>query len=452
MCKARAVAATTASIRYAASSDDVHIAYRVVGDGPVDLLVLPGFVSHLEVLYELRETARLVDRLARFARVILFDRRGQGLSDRPPVFTLEDHARDAIAVLDAAGSERAGLLGVSEGGPASILLAAGHPDRISHLAVTGSQARMVEAPDYPIGAPPAAIEALRRAVVGRWGEPVVVRLFVGEEAGADERWRAWWGRLLRSGASPAGVSRLIDTWFDIDVRDLLPAVRQPALVLQRTEDVLAPPAAGRFLAEHLPNARYVEIAGPHFPSVGDVEAFTDEIEELLTGRRHASEPDRMLATVLFTDIVGSTERASELGDRRWRDLLADHDAAVRTVVERFGGSEVKQLGDGFLLRFDGPARAVRAARAIVEAVRPLGLEVRTGVHTGECEIREGDLAGVAVHIGARVSAAAGASEVLVSGTVRDLVAGSGLAFDDRGERELKGVDGTWRLFALRDGG
>jgi class 3 adenylate cyclase len=223
------------------------------------------------------------------------------------------------------------------------------------------------------------------------------------------------------------------------------------VVLQRTEDVLAPAAAGRFLADRLPNARYVEIAGPHFPSVGDVDAFTDEIEELLTGRRHVSEPDRMLATVLFTDIVGSTERASELGDRRWRDLLADHDAAVRTVVDRFGGHEVKQLGDGFLLRFDGPARAVRAARAIVEAVRPLGLEVRTGVHTGECEIRDGDLAGVAVHIGARVSATAGASEVLVSGTVRDLVAGSGLAFDDRGERELKGVDGTWRLFALRDG-
>jgi class 3 adenylate cyclase len=439
---------TASSIRYAASTDDVHIAYREVGDGPVDLLVLPGFVSHLEVLYEIREMAEFVDRLARFARVILFDRRGQGLSDRPPVFTMEDHVRDALAVLDAAGAERAGLFGVSEGGPAAIMLAAGHPDRITHLALTATFARITEAPDYPFGSPPAAIEALRAAMVERWGEPVALGLFLGREAAAQPRWQEWWARLLRSGASPAGVNRLIDTWADLDVRDLLPSVRQPVAVLQRTEDVLSPKPFGRYLVDHLPNARYVEVEGAHFPAIGDTATLADEIEELLTGRRHIAEPDRMLATVLFTDIVGSTERAAELGDRRWRDLLADHDGVVRREVERFGGQEVKHLGDGFMLRFDGPARAVRCASAVVDAVRPLGLEVRAGIHTGECEIRERDLAGLAVHIGARVGACAGPSEVLVSGTVRDLVVGSGLQFEERGERELKGVDGSWRLFAL----
>jgi class 3 adenylate cyclase len=435
-------------IRYARSSDDVHIAFRVVGDGDVDLLVLPGFVNHLEVLYEIREAARLVERLARFARVVLFDRRGQGLSDRPSVFTIEDHVRDAIAVLDAAGVDRAGVLGVSEGGPASIMLAAGHPDRVTALALAGTWARITEAPGYPIGAPPAAIEALREAIVGRWGEPVALSLFVGREAAADERWRTAWGRLLRSGTSPAGVDRLIATWHDIDVRALLPSVRQPALILQRTDDVLAPPRFGRYLAEHLPDARYVEIPGPHFPGLGDVEAFGDEIEELLTGGRRTGEADRVLATVLFTDIVGSTERAAALGDRRWRELLVDHDAAVRRQLARFGGREVKQLGDGFFAAFDGPARAVRCAAEVVDAVRPLAIEVRAGVHTGECELRGDDLSGMAVHIGARISACASPSQVLVSRTVRDLVVGSGLEFANGGTRTLKGIDGEWPVYAL----
>jgi class 3 adenylate cyclase len=443
------VAATTAPIRYARSSDDVHLAYRTVGDGPVDLLVVPGFVSHLEIFWEMREVARLVDRLARFARVILFDRRGQGLSDRPAIFTVEDHVRDALAVLDAADASQAGVLGVSEGGIAAIMLAAGHPDRIGALAVAGSWPRITAAPGYPAGASPAELENLRQAIVGRWGEPVALRLWIGEEAAHDERWRSWWGRVMRSGTSPAGVNRLIDTWHELDVRDLLPAVHQPALVLQRTGDVLSPPAAGRYLAEHLSNARYVEQPGPHFPPVGDVEAFGDEVEELLTGRRQAAEPDRALATVLFTDIVGSTERAAALGDRRWGELLADHDAAVRRELDRFGGREIKHLGDGVFATFDGPARAVRGAAAMIDAIRPLGLEIRAGVHTGECEVRGDDLAGMAVHIGARVAARAAASEVLVSGTVRDLVVGSGLVFEDRGAHALKGVDGEWRLFALR---
>jgi class 3 adenylate cyclase len=443
------VAPLDAPIRYARSSDDVHIAYRVVGQGAVDLLVMPGFVSHLEVLYEMPETARLVERLARFARVVLFDRRGQGLSDRPSLITVEDHVRDAVAVLDAAGVERGGVLGISEGGPASIMLAAGHPDRVTALALAGTWARITEAPDYPIGVTPAAIEALRESIVGRWGEPVALSLFVGREAAAQERWQTAWGRLLRSGTSPAGVDRLIDTWHDFDVRALLPAVRQPALILQRTHDVLAPAPFGRYLADHLPDARYVELPGAHFPSVGDVESFGDEIEELLTGGRHTGEPDRVLATVLFTDIVGSTERAAALGDRRWRELLVEHDAAVRRQLARFGGREVKHLGDGFFATFDGPARAVRCAAQAVDAVRPLAIELRAGVHTGECDVRGDDLSGMAVHIGARISACAAPSEVLVSRTVRDLVVGSGLDFADAGTRAIKGLDGEWPVFTLQ---
>jgi class 3 adenylate cyclase len=443
------MAATTTPIRYARSTDDVHIAYRVVGSGPVDVALLPGFVNHLEVVLEVSEIARFVERLASFSRLVLFDRRGQGLSDRPAMFTMEDHMRDLVAVLDEVGMERAALIGVSEGGPASIMAAAAHPDRISELVLVGTWARIVEADDYPFGAPVRTLERLRQLIVGHWGEPVALPLFFGPEAAAEPRLQEFWARLLRSGTSPAGVNRLIDVWHEFDVRPLLPSVRQRTLVVGRTGDVLAPMPFAQYLADHLPAAKLVELPGPHHPAIGDGSAeVVDEIEEFLTGESHRPETDRVLATVLFSDIVGSTQRAAELGDARWRELLSDHDVAVRRELARFGGREVKHLGDGFFAAFDGPARAIRCAEAITAAVRP-GVEVRAGVHTGECEVRGDDLAGMAVHIGARVAALAGPSEVLVSGTVRDLVVGSGLPLEDRGTHELKGVDGEWRLFALQ---
>jgi pimeloyl-ACP methyl ester carboxylesterase len=440
--------AVSSPIRYARSGDGTHIAYRVIGDGPVDLVFVPGFVSHVEVFFEMPYVADFFERLGRFARVLFFDKRGLGLSDRPPNATLEDHARDALAVLDHAGVERAAAFGLSEGGPASIMLAAAHPDRITSLVLAGTWARIVWAADYPIGAPPAAIEALRAWIVERWGEPVALKLFTGEYAG-EERVRDWWARLLRSGTSPAGVDRLIDTWYEVDVRALLPSVQQPTLVMHRTEDVLASAAMARYLAEHIPGAVLRDVPGPHVPMAGHHDEYLDEVEEFLTGERHAPEPDRALATLLFTDIVGSTERAAQLGDRRWHDVLTEHDRIVRRQLERHRGREVKHLGDGFFLTFPGPAQAIRCAADVVEAVRPLGVEVRAGVHTGECELRGADLAGMAVHIGARVGAQAGPSEVLVSRTVRDLVVGSGLGFEDRGEHALKGVEGAWRLYALQ---
>lgn len=442
--------AVTSPIRYVRSSDDVHIAYRVVGDGPLSLVMLPGFVNHLEVVLDFPLTAAFIERLASYARVVLFDRRGQGLSDRPPVFTIEDHVRDLIAVLDDAGIDRVSLLGISEGGPASIMAAGQHPDRIAELVVVGTWARIVEADDYGIGAPPETLERLREKIVGRWGTPVALPLFVGRESAALPQTQDFWARLLRSGASPQGVNRLIDTWHELDVRALLPTVHQRTLVIARSEDVMAPVEMGRYIADHMPNATLEVLPGPHHPAF-DAGPVLDAIEEFLTGERQAPEPDRALATVLFTDIVGSTERAAALGDARWRALLGGHDAAVRREIARFGGREVKHLGDGFFAAFDGPARAVRCAEAIVRAVRPLGIEVRAGVHTGECEVRGDDLAGMAVHIGARIAARSAPSEVLVSGTVRDLVVGSGLALEDRGTHPLKGVADEWRLFALARG-
>jgi class 3 adenylate cyclase len=343
--------------------------------------------------------------------------------------------------------DRTALFGISEGGPATTALAAAHPDRVSALVLTGTYARVVEAPDYRIGLRPEQVEALRGPLVEHWGDPVALSLFVPEEE-IDDRLRTWWARLLRSGTSPAGVDRLIDTWLEIDVRDVLPTIGVPTLIIQRRDDRLTPPRFGRYLAERIPGARYVELPGGHIPAFGDSDAVAEEIEEFVTGRRHAPHPERVLATVLFTDISGSTERAAQLGDRRWNELLAEHDAIVGEEVERWRGRLVKHLGDGVLATFDGPARAIRAAEAIARRVLPLGLEVRAGVHTGEAELRGDDVLGMAVNIGARVAALAGPCEVLVSGTVRDLVVGSDIAFEERGAQALKGVPGRWPLYAV----
>jgi class 3 adenylate cyclase len=438
------------AVRYAASGD-LSIAYQVVGDGPVDLVWVPGFVSHVEILWELPLWRRLLDRLSSFARVVIFDKREQGLSDRtgaPP--TLEDIAGDLGAVMDAAGSERATIVGLSEGGPAALLFAASHPQRVSGLALVGSYARLSRAPDNPAGVPAERLRDFVERVVEEWGGPTALALWFGAEEADDPALAEWWARLLRAGTSPGGARALLRLYEELDARPALSSISAPTLVVHGRDDALVPAALGRAVADAIPGARYLELPGPHLPfAVDDGRAFAAAVEELVTGRLAEPDPERVLATVLVTDIVGSTGQATALGDRAWRELLQRHDDASRREFERFRGREVKQTGDGFLATFDGPARAVRCAAAIRDALAPLGLSLRTGVHTGECELRGADVSGIAVHIAARVGAAAGPGEVLVSSTVHDLVIGSGLEFEERGERELAGVPGSWRLFMAR---
>jgi class 3 adenylate cyclase len=428
--------------RYARSGD-VHIAYQVVGSGPFDLVLVPGFVSHIEEWWEEPLCARFLERLAGFSRLILFDKRGTGLSDREAgVPTLEQRMDDVRAVMAAAGSERAAVLGISEGGPMSALFAATYPERTAALVLYGTFAEFrswVPTPEH--------LEQFLHAIDERWGTGQSLPRFAPGLAD-DPRFRRWWARHERRAASPGAAMALMRMNSEIDVRHVLPAIRVPTLVLHRSGDVTVDVAAGRYLAAHILGAKYVELPGDdHLPYVGDSEAILGEIEEFLTGVRPVAEPDRVLATVLFTDVVGSTELAARLGDRRWRDLLDAHHAAVRRELARFRGREVGTVGDGFLATFDGPARAIRCADAIGAAVRTVGVEVRAGLHTGEIEIMGDDVGGIAVHIGARVAAEAGPGEILVSSTVKDLVAGSGLEFEDRGTRTLKGVPGEWRLFA-----
>jgi class 3 adenylate cyclase len=435
-------------VRYTQAPDGTNIAYTTFGEGPVELLCIPGFVSHLELMFEAPGAERYLGRMASFARVVMYDKRGQGLSDRPSSPpTLEQSMEDARAVLDSAGVERASVYGISEGGPMSTLLAASYPDRVSALVLYGTWPRMMRAADYPAGIPREAFDRFVDAAVQDWGGPVALGLWAPSLA-ADEEGRRWWAKLLRSGSSPAGAAALLRLYTEIDVRDILPAITAPTLVLHRTEDLLMPLAAGRAIAQAIPGARLVELDGrDHLPIV-EPEQILDEVEEFLTGARSEREPDRMLATVMFTDIVDSTRRAVELGDRRWRELLVRHDEIVREVIARHRGREIKTMGDGFLATFDGPARGIRAAMSARDAVRPLEIEIRAGLHTGEVEVMREDIGGIAVNIGARVGALAGPGEVLVSRTVTDLVAGSGIAFDDRGAHALKGVPGDWQLFAV----
>jgi class 3 adenylate cyclase/DNA-binding winged helix-turn-helix (wHTH) protein len=434
-----------------AKSGDVHIAYQVVGQGPLDLVLVPGWVSHLESAWEHPALARFLKRLASFARLILIDRRGTGLSDRvTEVPSLEERMDDVRAVMDAAGSEHAALFGISEGGPMCILFAATYPERTRSLVLFGTAARIMRSDDYPIGIPEDRFEDFAEHIAAGWGTGVSIDVFAPSVAD-DAAFRRAWGRIERFSASPAGIKTLMRMLYETDVREVLPSVRVPTLVVHRSGDLAMRADGARHIADHIPGARYVELAGDdHFPWVGDGDALVDEVEEFLTGSRTTRDVDRVLTTILFTDIADSTERAAELGDQRWRDLLASHDALVREELGRFRGHEVKQVGDGFLATFDGPARGIRCARAIRDAVRALGIEIRAGLHTGECEYVGNDVGGIAVHIGARVAASARPGEVLVSGTVRDLVAGSGLRFDDRGTHRLRGVPGEWRLFAVEE--
>ncbi len=437
-----------ASTRYA-DSGGLSIAYRTFGEGEIDLALVPGFVSHVELLWEHPTTARFLRRLSSFARVIAFDKRGQGLSDRPAAPpTLENSMDDLHSVLDAAESERAVVFGISEGGPMSMLFAATHPERVLSLILYGTYAKMVEGPDYPSGVPDSAFDRWGELLRREWGGPIGIPIWAPTMIG-DIEFAEWWGRLLRQGTSPAGAIALIDLYREIDVRGVLPSISAPTLVVHRSGDKLVRVDQGRYLAEHIPGASYVELPGEdHLGWVGDQDAILDEVEEFLTGRQRGQEAERALATVLFTDIVGSTEKAAELGDKRWRDLLASHNEIVRRQLEIHRGREVKTMGDGFLATFDGPARAIRCAAAVRDELAAIGIQIRVGIHTGEVELVGDDVSGMAVNIGARIGALADPGELFVSSTVRELVVGSGLEFDDRGPHTLKGAPGEWRLFAV----
>lgn len=434
-----------------AKSGKVNIAYQVVGSGALDLVVIMGWVSHLDYFWEEPSFGRFLNRLASFSRLILFDKRGTGLSDRVPdaeLPTLEQRMDDVRAVMDAVGSEKAAIFGISEGGPMSALFAATYPQRAIALAMYGTFAKRVWAPDYPWAPTPEVRQRWFDLIAEGWGGVVDLSTLAPSVAN-DERFQRWWATYLRRSASPGAALALGRMNTQVDIRNVLPAIRIPALILHRSDDRDVDVGGARYIAEHIPGAKYVELPGEdHLPFVGDQDAILDEVEEFFTGARHGPEPDRVLATVMFTDIVRSTERVAELGDRHWRELLQTHRTLVRRELERFRGKEVDTAGDGFLATFDGPARAIRCAVTICERVRPLGIEIRAGLHTGEVEAMGASVGGLAVHIGARVAATARGSEVLVSHTVKDLVAGSGIQFEDRGPQILKGVPGEWHLYAV----
>jgi class 3 adenylate cyclase len=436
--------ATTPTTRYA-KSGEASIAYQVIGEGPVDLVSVGGPASHIDLEWENPIAERALERLASFTRLVRFDRRGTGLSDpaeRAP--TLEQQMDDLRAVMDALGLERTALWGASDAGLGA-MFAATYPERLTALILWGVTARGADVITPQMSE--RMLDALEHYGEGRFGQ-----LYAPSRVG-DTQFEEWWARFERAVASPGMARKILELVLQSDLSGILPTIRVPTLVLHRSDDALVPLELGRDLASRIPDARFVETPGTdNYPWTGnwesEAEPILDAVEEFLTGTRPSHEPDRVLSTVLFTDIVGSTERAATIGDRRWRELLGKHYAIVREQLKRWRGREVKTVGDGFVATFDGPARAVQCADTIVRAVEPVGLQVRAGVHTGECERIGDDVGGIAVHIGARVAALAEGGEVLVSSTVKDLVAGSGLDFVDRGENQLKGVPGEWHLFAL----
>ena len=434
-----------------AKSGEVNVAYQVVGDGAFDLVFVPGWISNVDLMWQEPTHERFLRRLASFSRLILFDKRGTGLSDRVPndlLPTLEERMDDVRAVMDAAGSEQAALFGYSEGGNLSTLFAATYPGRTRALVTFGIFAKRIWSPDYPWAPKPEQREQEYELVEREWGRDMDLGSLAPSVA-EDEAFKRWITAYFRRSASPGAAVTLLRMNTEIDIRAVLPTIGVPTLVLHRTGDLDAKVEEGHWIAEQIPGARFVELPGvDHLPWVGDQESILDEVEEFLTGVRHGPEPERVLATVLFTDIVDSTARAAALGDRRWRDLLEGHHARVRRQLERFRGQEIDTAGDGFFASFDGPARGVQCALAVVDAMADLGISVRAGLHTGECEVVDGKMAGIAVNIGARVAAQADADEVLVSSTVKDLVAGSGIRFAERGRVALKGVPGEWQLYAV----
>ena len=437
--------------RYA-SSGDVNIAYQAHGEGPLDLVFVPGFISHVEHLWEEPGLARFLERLSSFARLILYDRRGTGLSDRlGRAPTHEEEVADLEAVLDAVGSERAALMAYTVGGQVASIFAATHPERTSALLMYATIARATFAEDYSWAHSPEERNERMAQMAANWGQGSLLEVIAPSAAG-DARLKAWLGRMERLSISPGALRQMTDAIGQTDVREILEHIRVPTLILHRADDQMIDPGHSRYLAEAIPGAKYIELPGrDNFPGI-DPDSIADEVEEFLTGGRRVAEPERALLTVMFTDIVDSTVRASELGDQRWRDLLASHDSIVRKELQRFEGHEVKTIGDGFLAVFDGaPTRAVRCAHAIAKATEEIGVDVRAGLHTGECELMGEDVGGMAVHIGARISALATRGEVLASSTLRDAVLGSQLDFEDRGTHSLKGVPGEWRVYAAADG-
>jgi pimeloyl-ACP methyl ester carboxylesterase len=442
--------------RYAKTTDGAHIAFASTGEGGPDLIFIPGFVSNVEEFWEDPEASRFFGTLSRFARVTVLDKRGTGLSDAVPNDALppiEVRMDDIRAVIDAIGAERAFIAGHSEGGQNAAVFAATYPERTLGLILLTSDVRGAWAPDHPWGMDEQEFMAEQALIERDWGTGDYMDRFFEQimpSLANDERARRRFSRFWRRSASPAAAMAINEMWWQTDIRGVLSSISVPTLILWRSGSPWAPES--RYLAEHLPNARAIEIEGPdHVPWAGETEPFLSEIEQFVTGTRPLVTPDRVLATILFTDIVGSTQKAAAMGDAKWRALLEVHRAAIRAELDRFRGKEVDTAGDGFLATFDGPARAVRCALTISSSVRELDLEVRAGVHTGEVEMSGQDVAGLAVHIGARVAALAGANEVLVSSTVKDLVAGSGLAFEDAGEHVLKGVPERWRLYRVVDG-
>lgn len=432
-----------------AKSGDFSIAYQVTGTGP-NLIVIPGSISQVELGWETPPYSTIWARLARFARTAIFDKRGTGLSDRgADLPTLEERMDDVRAVMDAADFDEAVVIGMSEGGPMALLFAATYPERVTTLVLWGTFARMAWAEDYPDGVDMALGEEFCDWIEEHWGRGEVMPAVSVHDAPDDDATRRLLARFERSAATPKMAAAANRFGLHCDVRQALSSISAPTLIVHRAEDPLVPAHHGRYLAEHIRGARYVERPGAyHFSFAGEDEELLDEIQEFLTGTRHLPGIDRVLKTVLFTDIVDSTQRAVRLGDQRWRELLDAHDVAVRRELARFQGQEIKTTGDGFFAGFDGPARAVCCAKAITDSARTIGLEVRAGLHSGECEVRGQDLGGIAVHIGARVVGLADGGEVLVTNTVRELVTGSSITFADRGQHELKGVPGSWQLFAV----
>ena len=428
---------------------EADVAFQVFGDGPLDLLYFHGLGSHFEHFWDLPMYAQLLRRLADFSRVIVFDRRGTGGSDGVPlaaISTWEEWAEDVGAVLDAVGSGRAAIVAAGDAGPIAILFAAMNPVRVSALVLFNTSARYLMAEDYPFGMRPEDVDAFIERVRTTWGTPEWVRTS-NPDMGSDAEFSRCLARMFRSAATPGAAAAQFDYILrSLDVRGALPLLQVPTLVLCVQGAVRPPKEHGRFLAEHIAGSKLVELAGRDFAMVAHSQAILDEISEFLTGERPQVEIERMLTTILFTDIVGSTERALSLGDQQWRSLLDEHDRSIRSELRRFRGKEIKTTGDGFVASFDGPARAIRCAQALGVATRRLGIDLHMGLHTGECEVREGDLGGLAMHIAARLCALAVAGEVLVSGTVKDLVVGSGIEFRERGDYRLKGFPGTWKLF------
>ena len=429
-------------------NEGTALAYQVVGSGP-DLLFIPGSVTHLEMLWQQPRVSRFLTRLASFCRLIMMDPRGLGLSDRlTEVPTIDERVTDLLSVLDAAESERATLFGNSDTGPACIAAAALHPERVGGLILCGTYARATPDEDHPWGWTHEEWEDFGRAVREGWGKSESFSNAADPLTG-DEDFRQWWETMMRVGASPRAILLLAEMTRQVDVRPFLPRVAVPTLVMHRIGDRVNPAEMGRYIAERIPGARWVELPGEDFALwAGDIDTIADEIEEFLTGHRGGAEPTRIVTTIMFTDVVRSTERAGAMGDRAWADLLESHHARVRAELRRFSGREIDTAGDGFLAAFDSPTTAIHCARAVLGSVGEIGVDLRIGLHTGECEVVGDRLRGIAVHIGARVASKAGPGEILVSQTVKDLLSGSAFDFEDRGIHGLKGVSGEWRLYSV----